>query len=234
MRSVPESKMRMALKYPPPTTIIGALSYPLFRIKGWRDEVFEQNNEMYPSFERIKDIFKHVSVRINGKLFTYGTLLRINRMYNNKVDSAITSSPMIIAYADDTISIELGFLIDLDKAKELNITKDEIIRAAWGITRIGSRESIFSVESVEVYDNPEIKQTTNTETRFAFEFKKFKIKGNGEFRKVVDWKKQKLSDYTKAEWVPYFYPYDKVEVSYDEPFNIIKIDNENIILGGAT
>ncbi len=232
MRTVPASKMRLALKYPPPTTIIGALTYPIFRIMNWRDEVLNNNkNSILPSYERIKDIFKYVSARINGKLFTYGTLLRIHRMYNKKVDFAITSSPMILAYGEERNLFELAYLIDLDAAEKHGITKEKIIRAAWGITRIGSRESVFSVDEVVVH-SPTIKQTTKAETSFAFEYSEsFNINGNGEFKKVVKWNDGKLSDYTSAKWVPYFYPQDKVTVTSDSSFNVIEVDQESLVMG---
>ncbi|AGT34163.1 hypothetical protein OCC_13320 [Thermococcus litoralis DSM 5473] len=46
LRALPQSKMRTALRYVPPTTLIGAIAYPLLHISGDRGETTYEKKKL--------------------------------------------------------------------------------------------------------------------------------------------------------------------------------------------
>jgi CRISPR-associated protein Cas5a/b/c len=61
LRSSPQSKMRSAFRYPTLTSLIGAISYPLFHVKGLRREVIDGDR---CSVEMLRSLFKTVNISL--------------------------------------------------------------------------------------------------------------------------------------------------------------------------
>jgi len=202
-RLQPQSKMRMAMKYPPPTTLIGALAYPWTRsIKG-RIEVIKRGNKIISAAEELKKRIIDVSISLDKEPSMYGDYLKVNRYYRGKVESAVTALPSSFLYSNvDTIADLVYLMEKVDNSLE---------RAAWGITRMGSRESVVSVESVYIGEAIS-KKGEIARTRFSFPINKQKVSGNGTILYVVDWRGSDIGSYAKANRVPYFYPKGEVEV----------------------
>ena len=216
MRSLPQSKMRVAFRYAPPSTLLGALVYPLIRIKNERVETYLDGSELKSSVEKYKDLFVNIAMSTNIQPIIFGTLLRINRYYRKDVDFSVTSSPLAIYYSSPDPFINVIYLIDEKFLNQHNLTKKDLIRAGWGITRVGSRESLVSVEDVVLEEatirDEEVGADEAIETSFSFMYRAgMMIKGHYILEYVVDWRKE-LTDYSSAQRVPIVYPIGKVSV----------------------
>ncbi len=203
-RFQPQSKMRMAFKYPPPTTLLGALAYPLIRLRSGRVELVAKGKKLTSATEQFKKYFEEVAVSMQDEPSVYGSYLRVNRIYRGSVDFGVTALPSSFLYSNGEATADLVYVM-----KEV---PEGLERAAWGISRIGSRESVVSVDSVYVGD-ASLKRGESAKTRFSFYLKDYKVRGNGTVLYVVDWREQEIGNYAKAERVPYYYPKGEVEVS---------------------
>jgi len=204
-RLQPQSKMRMAFTYPPPTTLIGALAYPLVRCMGQRREIFFQGREQLSMAEKLRNDLKVVATSSIGRGVIYGSYLKVNRYYRGSVEPAVTALPSMITLGEREKILDIVYVT----SREID---DKLLRAGWGITRIGSRESIYSVEEVFTGKEKE-KETSKVNTRFSFRLNtKMQINGRGTIIYVVDWKNTKIGDYKDVERVPYFYPEGEVTV----------------------
>ena len=210
LRALPQSKMRTALRYVPPTTLIGAIAYPLLHIAGDRSETVYEGKTFRSAAERVLGLFDWVTVKTLGKPRLQGTLLKINTIYRGKVQSAVTSFPFAVTYGTREALLTAVYLINEDSLERSTYTMKDIERAAWGITRLGSRESVVSVEDVET-GRTEIVESKAAETAYAFPFRGLEVEGKGTFQSVVDWRSG-IGDYSKAGRLVMFYPEGSVRV----------------------
>ncbi|XRO75670.1 type I-A CRISPR-associated protein Cas5a [Methanocaldococcus sp. 28A] len=224
LRSAPQSKMRSAFRYPTLTSLIGAISYSLFHVKGLRKEVINGDK---CSTEMLRNLFMTVAVKVEGNPVIYGSILRINRYYRGEVDSAITSLPMSIMYGEKDFKIKIAYVFNDEILENSEYTIKDFERAGWGIVRIGSRESVVSVENV-IVGKGKIKEGNEVETQYSFEFKNITdYDGKGILQAVVDWREE-LTNYTNAKKMIIVYPIGKVKVRGDLRF--IDVDEEVILV----
>ncbi|MHA1875172.1 MAG: type I-A CRISPR-associated protein Cas5a [Promethearchaeota archaeon] len=231
IRSLPQSKMRVAFTNPPPTTLMGAFTYSLLRKTGNNQEIIYSDNyeKAYSPMEEIKDIFSAIAIKNTGRITTFGTLLRINRMYRKDVSFAVTSLPMAILFGTDSYEIILLYLFDLKKAKLHDFTEKDLLSACWGITRLGSKESIVSVENVQKL-NFEIKIVSSAETSYSFVYRDdFVFADNCDITMVVNWA-EPLGNYSEISRIPYVYPQNKLNVTSSNKFQIISFKEDCLIL----
>ncbi|MFA4646528.1 type I-A CRISPR-associated protein Cas5a [Pyrococcus kukulkanii] len=226
LRALPQSKMRTALRYIPPTTLIGAIAYPLLHLKGSRTETFYNKRNFRSAAENVLRLFNWVTVKIEGKPRLYGSLLKINTIYRGKAQSAVTSFPFAVMYGEADYSITAIYLINEEELSKGPYTLRDIERAAWGMVRIGSRESVISVESVKK-GKTEIEEMQETRTAYAFQFKDVEVEGKGTLQSVVDWRSG-IGDYSKAKHIIMFYPEGIVTVRGN--LKVAKCGEEVIIL----
>ena len=204
-RLQPQSKMRMAFKYPPPTTLLGALAYPFIRRRGaGRLEVITKGKKVISAADKLKGLVKEVATSLHEEPSIYGSYLRVNRIYRKSLDFAVTAFPSSFVYSNEEGLADLVYVMEE--------VSEDLERAAWGITRIGSRESVVSVESVYVGEAIP-KRGNSVKTRFSFSLRDYSVRGDGTILYVVDWRKQDIGDYAKADRIPYYYPKHEVEVS---------------------
>lgn len=226
IRSLPQSKLRMAYHYPPPGTLVGALAYPLIHLKKERKEIIYEGKKFKSAAEKVLPFVKWATLSVSGRPKVYGTLLKVNRLYRGEVGSGVTAFPFSLSYGEKEYRLTGVYLIDGESLKRHGYTLKEVLRAAWGITRIGSRESIVSVESVES-GSAKFEQANEAETRFALPLENKSIEGRGLLQSVVDWT-QGLTNYSRAERILFFYPEEMVRVEGD--LSIVRIDDEVIVL----
>ena len=203
-RLQPQSKMRMAIKYPPPTTLIGALAYPWLRHTIGRTEVIVKGRSMISAAENLRRMISEVSSSLSEEPSVYGDYLKVNRYFRGSVEPAVTALPSSFLYSNGDAEADLVYLFEESVDAGLE-------RAAWGIIRIGSRESVVSVESVHV-GRAVRKAGNSTRTRFSFSLGDRKVRGNGTVIYVADWRNSVMGSYSKAGRIPYFYPRGEVEV----------------------
>jgi len=87
LRALPQSKMRIALRYIPPTALIGAIAYPLLHLTGDRGETIYEKKTFRSKAESIASLFKWVTIKMGGRPKLYGSLLKINTLNLSTVDS---------------------------------------------------------------------------------------------------------------------------------------------------
>ncbi|WP_237705140.1 type I-A CRISPR-associated protein Cas5a [Thermococcus zilligii] len=226
IRALPQSKMRIALRYVPPTTLIGAIAYPLLHIAGDRSETVYEEKTFRSSAGGVLELFDWVTVKTLGKPRIQGALLKINTIYRGNVQSAVTSFPFAVTYGTNDILITAVYLINEEALGRSSYTRKDIERAAWGITRLGSRESVVSVEDVET-GRAEVAEAEMAKTAYAFPFNGVEVKGKGTLQSVVDWRSG-IGDYSKAGRMVMFYPEESVEVR--GRLRTIKVGEEVVVL----
>ena len=224
-RLQPQSKMRASFKYPPPTTFIGALSYPLTRMIAGRKELIDTGKIHISMANEIRDCLVAVAGHLHGPSITFGNYLRINRVYRGSVDYGVTALPITFLYSNIDTYLEVIFILKRISA--------EHIRAGWGITRIGSRESVFHTESVMWGKAKEIR-AKSLNTSFSFWLNRgIRVEGDGHIIYCVDWRDTPIGDYSKSIRKPYFYPMGTVRVTSDDVligYRIRYDDQEKVVI----
>ncbi|MDW7986990.1 MAG: type I-A CRISPR-associated protein Cas5a [Nitrososphaerota archaeon] len=225
LRAMPQSKMRAAFKHPIPTSLIGAFAYSLFNRERY-EVLFEKSGKIRSRADELRKILVSVAVCSIGGSILYGPMFRINRLYKKRVESAITSLPLSINYGEVDNQYRVVYIFDEERLETYSIR--DLERAAWGITRLGSRESVVSVEEV-MSSSAKLINTTSTNTRFSFPLDKVKrVEGRYDVEIVVDWKVCEIGDYSRTSKIRLAYPLEKVAVEGD--LDIIRVDGEEVVI----
>jgi len=174
------SKVQPSLQIPPPTTLIGALAYPLFRRvdKGEVEAIKKDQKEGVASFVKLlDDTIITCSIYLVGKAYyiedssKYITLSFQRKSVDkrNREEVKLGGRRYLPRYRSGTIKTGkviypdgmavIAYLLNLEKLTRLfgKDIREEIENAAWQITRVGSKESIFSVNNVETKEMPPLK-----------------------------------------------------------------------------
>lgn len=227
LRSLPQSKMRISFKYPPPSSLLGALAFPL--LYGDRVETVYEGKKPKSRLEEIKKFFRWIAVNVVAQPRAYGSLLRINRYYRGKVESAVTSLPVTLLYGDvGDESIHAVYVFRDDAVQGSSFTFRDFERAAWGIVRLGSRESAVFAEDV-VLGAGDIVERSKAATRYSFMLREGRVVG-GSFsvQHVVDWRAE-ASDYGfAAPRLAMAYPRETVTV--EGSLKVIVVQGEEVIV----
>lgn len=219
LRVSPQSKMRISFKHPPPTSLIGALAYPLFH-ENRREVIINEDGEVKSVADELRKMLIGVAISSRGGVM-YGPLFKINRLYHRVVESAVTSLPVTVTYAEYDSPFRVAYVFDDEKLK--NYTINDLKRAAWGITRLGSRESIVNVEDVKT-SSVDISDAKIVRTSFSYPLKKVRnVRGRYDVELVVDWKLTELGDYSRA---------DRIRVAYPLEDNVVEGDLKVAVLNG--
>jgi len=224
LRASPQSKMRISFKHPPPTSLIGALAYPLFN-ENRKEIIVSEDGRAKSIAEELRNMLIGVAVSSRGGVM-YGPLFKINRLYHNVAESAVTSLPVTVTYAEYDSSLRVAYVFDDEKLK--NYTINDLKRAAWGITRLGSRESIVNVEDVKT-SSVEVSYAKVVRTQFSYSLERVEhVKGRYDVELVVDWKISELSDYSRASRIRVAYPLEDNIVEGD--LKVVVLDGEAVII----
>ncbi len=192
IRSPGTSKYQSATPLPPPTTLIGALAYPLVKkgvlkldgqqIKGETIKL-EKNSILSPAMviekyvvcasaylDNIAIIWEDLS-KYNTILFHETTkseedeILAGGRRYTMKFRTGAIPVGKVF-YPSGVLTA--AFLIDDSMSKVVDGNfENELVKAAWEMTRIGSRESIISVIDVKLSEATPTKDR-KLKTRYYF------------------------------------------------------------------
>ena len=211
---VPFSKSRPPLMVPPPTTLIGALAYPLNRMLKIAEALHD-----YSGAEYLRDTLKYVGFCINAPLTNYFDLTKISFFYRKEARSdavafgkTYTLSQKMPQYEVPIITI--CYIIDEDKAlrKFGEGIKEKLIEAALGITRLGSKESLVAPLSLS-YGEARLVSQRRGKTIFSFLRRAASHIFEGSFitSEVVDWERFQIGDYSHVEREVMIVPYDTTE-----------------------
>jgi len=190
------TKSRPALRVIPPTTLIGALSYPLAKIKGW-----PENLGSVSSADRLRKILisVHYSV-IWGHLVTYA---EVSKIFSYKVrEKRIISDAAAIqkVYAMPGTTLRIYYIFSNVAANMLGSSwETDLMVAGWSIVRIGAKESLVSVRDSRLMDVNVIEAKGFMDTKATIPMDSAKnIKGNFTVEEVVDWRKSGVGRYFNA------------------------------------
>ncbi len=226
LRVVPFSKSKPALPVPPPTTLIGALAYPLNIMLG-----IPENNGEVSGADRYRNLFISVNARIDVPIIKYGDITRVfwYRKEEKTVQSDAISLEKVYSVSGEG-SIDIIYVVDENEAErvvgDLNILK----LAAWGISRIGSKESIVSVKDVELR-KANLVERDKIETDYYFMGYAKLIKGDLISFDIVDFREYVIGDYVNAKKVPLNVPYSMRRQKSEKVW--VTIENGKVFTDGV-
>jgi len=208
--------------------MIGALSYPLSKILGGLSEnAFIAGSEVSRS-EAFKQLFFSLNAtKVEGELHS-----DIQKIYfYDKRRREAKSDAVALEKLYGPSEVELVYLINNKAARE--ILGDDWLNllraAAWGIVRIGQKESLASVEFV---DMDVAVPCELRETRFYFLSKHARpVSGSWHMREIVDWTEALIGDYSKAPKAVLFIPDGLITVELTGQGAIYKIGDYGCIVG---
>jgi len=212
---VPFSKSRPPLLVPPPTTLIGALAYPLNRALKLPEAFHE-----YSGAECLRETLRYVGLRMDSPLISFFDLSKIHFFYRKEVrnDAVALGKTYTLSLKKPECefpAITICYVIDETKAysKFGDEAKNKLIEAAFSITRIGSRESLATTLNVS-YGEAKISPQRSGKTSFSFLRKAISdVKGSFIICEVIDWEISAIGDYSRAERELMIVPYDTTEYS---------------------
>lgn len=229
------TKSRPALGYIPPTTIIGALSYPLNKLLK-RPECYQEHS----GAEVYRKIFKSVNVKL--PLFsTYYDFSRVLFTYRGVAEFDAVAVGKLYRVSRDPI--EVIVIVEEGPAERLLGSKwRDLLRAACAsVTRIGARESV--VTPLEVKEGvPEPLRDKIVKTKFSFPSYCVKsFSGSYVAGEVIDWREVCIGSYVGKKTVGYIVPLPAppasasqgwVEAELAEGYNAYRCGEEVIIPWG--
>lgn len=207
---VPFSKSRPPLRVLPPTTLIGALAFPINRAS-----VFPETYGEFSGAERLRQSLKYVGYRIDSPLIEYSDLSKVSFYYRGEAKTDAVAVGKTYSLSSSRIErpygITLCYIIDESKADPIlksENTERELLKAACSITRLGSRESIVVPFKVS-FGKAKSLDSKHGETSFSFlRHTVTSVKGNYIMSQVVDWERVRIGDYKNANLDLFIVPYD--------------------------
>ena len=210
VRALPQSKTRVSLGVPPPTTLIGALAYPLARVLGDRVEtIYSEGKRGRPVAvskwsEEVRRRLLYVGASLGVASVAHGSILKIQYFHRGEVLRGIAAMPVEVTAGSESW-IDVAYVFE-----EVPWEWSNIERAAWGISRLGSRESVAYVEGVWS-GVTEAEEAEGVETRFTV-YGARRVSGDFRLSYVVDWRRSGVGGYLEAERVAAVYPLGRVRV----------------------
>ena len=197
------TKSKPVLQVIPPTTIIGALSYPLAKLMGKPENVGDAS-----SAEVFKEIFVGVYYSmVKGALVPYAEISKVwfYKVRDRRFESDAVAFPRL--YARIPTRIRLYYVVDMSRAsRKLGSNWKKILEsAAWSILRLGSKESIVSVVDVRASMVKELRgrDVGVVETSATIPIYNVKSITSGRYvlAEVVDWRSNRIGRYAEATMV---------------------------------
>ena len=191
------TKSRPALRIIPPTTMIGALAYPLARLAGWP----ENNSSAISSADRLRMALKGVYYRVvKGALVPHAEVTKVvwYKVREKRVVSDAAALQKIYAQPGTVLRVYYVFSIPLTVQLLGEEWEKMLVQAAWSITRLGAKESLVSVIGV-VASSVDVIKVSETRTRATIPLDHVKsIKGDYVVSTVIDWRLANIGRYHGA------------------------------------
>ena len=235
---VPFSKSRPSLRVLPPTTLIGALAFPINRALA-----LSETDGEFSGAERLRQALKYVGYRINSPFIEYSDLSKVSFYYRGeaKTDAVAVGKTysLLSSHIERFYGITLCYIIDESKASlvlKSEGVKKELLKAACSITRIGSRESTLVPLKVS-FNKAKPFNSNRGETSFSFlKHMVTSVEGNYIMSQVIDWERVGIGDYKSANFDLLIVPYDttryaseKVYVELVDGYSLYDVDGELVV-----
>jgi CRISPR-associated protein Cas5a/b/c len=203
-RKYVSSKTRESYLVPPPTTLIGALSYGYARVRGLPEE-----SGSVSTAELIRENTLSVNARVLSPLFHYADLTRV-WWFRERESMAKTDA---VAVGKTYTGVKDGGSVDLEVVyifrKDLKLEKRHLLEAAYSIIRVGGSRGLVSVVEVDYGEASEL-NVGAARTGFSTWSDLVDLGGIGLplLRElVVDYRRVKVGDYTNAPLREHVYMY---------------------------
>lgn len=148
-----------ALPYPPPTTLIGALAAPYLRLRE-PVEIIYHDKKAYSPAAKLLDIVSYAVMGYPKPCVT--EIIDINKYYSYaylrpkyKKDERFWSAAIGTGKIYSPSNAVIAYIVEQEYGEEL-------AKAAWGITRIGSKEGLVSVRNVKLVKKPTVIEEQKT------------------------------------------------------------------------
>ncbi|WP_148683426.1 type I-A CRISPR-associated protein Cas5a [Fervidicoccus fontis] len=138
------TKSRTSFRLPPPTTLIGALSYPLAKLKN-----FPESSEDYMP-KLLSSSLRGVYFRSGLSLLPYSTVTKMWFYKKNERELKSDAFAYQRLYVSGESDLSVIYLFDEDAASR-NLGhrwKEEVIAASFSMVRLGDKESLISPTKV--------------------------------------------------------------------------------------
>lgn len=194
------TKSSPALRVVPPTTIIGALAYPLARLKGWSENLSAKTS----GADRLRSILEGVYYSVlSGSMVPHAEVTKIVS-YKVREKRVISDAAAVQkTYTEPGTTLRLYYIFDTERAKGLlgGSWRSLLAEAAWGISRLGSKESLVSVVRVEeVGVEPVEMNRVETAATIPLDHVE-ELGGSYILARVVDWRSTGIGSYYGAPMV---------------------------------
>ncbi len=136
------------IPYPPPTTLVGALAAAYARWKGYPETLVVDSKPYSFTAKMLLDKMVYYATAgypIAGVVLHRDLMRVLSLPYLQQKTPDYWFSAQAFGKAYTPTDLEIVYLVDSRYA-------DELSKAAWGIDRIGSREGIVSIRTVELLD----------------------------------------------------------------------------------
>jgi len=238
-RIVPYSKSRRVLKLPPPTTLIGALTYPFAYYK----RVPENITITLSSANKFKGMIISAHASLASPASIYGDINRVywyHKARKQAKTDAVALEKLYLTPSEDQEHpiLNVIYIIDPEVAKNLiGFWWSETLEAlAWSITRIGQRESIVS--TLDVKSKLTRPESINTiETTYYLPLNVVERVESGEYTlqeyvpPIVE-----IGEYSDVEKIPYIIPFSFIEskpstvnVRLKSNALVLRIDSDSVV-----
>ncbi len=198
------SKTRESYIVPPPSTLIGALSYGYAKIRGLSEESGDVSTA-----ELIRENILSVNIRVLSPLTHYADLTKIwwfkEREKLAKTDAVAIGKTYIGAKHEGSVDLEVVYVFK----RNLKLEKQHIVEAAYSIIRVGGSRGLVSVNEVNYGEAFEISARV-IRTKFStwsdlVDLETIKPPLLKEL--VVDYRQAKIGDYSNAPFREHVYMY---------------------------
>lgn len=221
----PFSKTRLCFRLPPPTSLIGALSYPLALELG-KPEVKDEASWA----DELNKVVAWCSARLVAPMSSVTDMSRVYWYYFNAKESKTDAFAVEKIYVSgEEPCLDVVIVVREDRAKEFfgGSWEKHLEAAAWSVVRIGQKESLFSSYEVRV---DRAVPTDSRVARTSFYFPSYlarRVEGSSLIEFFVR-PGSRIGDYTSEERVPYVVPYDEDRL---EPASVkVELSDEGAVI----
>lgn len=245
VRKYSSSKTRESYVVPPPTTLIGALSYGYARYVGLPEEHTERGSagrmEFYSSAEVVRRKILSVNVKVNSPFVQHSDLVRIwwyrERERAAKTDAvAVGRSYKGLKHERGAPDLDVVYFLKEDAAEEVELKR--LIVSGCSIVRLGGSHGLASVRRVS-WGLARPLAHTRGKTGFSFwaDLSRLPIPVNVLRQLVVDPAKAPVGDYSEDGYREHVYPLrvdtlkpESIEVEVEGRARLYEVEGELVVV----
>ena len=217
-RLVPFGKSRMTMKAPPPSTLLGALAYPLARSLDWSEVLLGDGKEVSGA-DRVRKFVVSAHAKLSSSLAVKADINRVFWFDFQRKEVKTDAIALERVYASPATGaregrMELIYIVKPGLAEGVLGEKWASLLEAggWSLTRVGQKEGLISVEYVKLAE-ARVLEDNKVKTDFYFPLEACSSPPRGSWIQefFVDPWEVGIGDYTGARRLPFIIPYSVQE-----------------------